>query len=223
MFHSPFGKPAWRTPVRIALLALAGAAVLTAQDPPKPGQWIKHAKLEVGLTDFPAEGLILDIGGGGEGVIGQLKGRQVVAIDLLKRELEDAPGDPLLKIVMDARDLKFLDKTFDTATVFFTFMYIAPDDHAKVIQEIHRVLRPGGRLLVWDVVFPQKSDPNQARILYPLHVRLPGKEINTGYGVRLAEGQGADHFLELAKAAGFEPVSRKDEAGWFHLELRKAG
>jgi len=50
---------------------------------------------------------------------------------------------------------------------------------------------------------------------------LPGKEINTGYGVKIAEGQGADHFLELAKASGFEVISRKDEAGWFHLELKK--
>jgi hypothetical protein len=52
---------------------------------------------------------------------------------------------------------------------------------------------------------------------------LPGKEINTGYGVGIREGQGADHFVELAKAAGFELVSRKDEAGWFQLEFRKAG
>jgi len=40
------------------------------------------------LDDFPAVGWVLDIGGGGEAVIGQLKGAQVVAIDLLPRELE---------------------------------------------------------------------------------------------------------------------------------------
>ena len=39
------------------------------------------------LNDFNAQGYILDIGGGGEGVIGELKGDQVVAIDISKREL----------------------------------------------------------------------------------------------------------------------------------------
>lgn len=194
-----------------------------AQERPGMAQFVIHPKLEVTVPDFPAEGLILDIGGGGEGIIGQLKGRQVVAIDLIKRELEDAPGGPLLKIVMDARSLGFLDGSFDTATVFFTFMYIMPADHAKVFAELHRVLRPGARLLVWDPVFPEKAAPEKPKIMYPLHVRLPGKEVNTGYGVGIREGQGAVHFVELAKAAGFELVTQKDEAGWFFLEFRKAG
>jgi len=206
----------------LAVLVLASSPA-SAQERSGLAQFVIHPKLEVAVPDFPAEGLILDIGGGGEGVIGQLKGRQVVAIDLLRQELEDAPGGPLLKIVMDARALGFLDGSFDTATVFFTFMYIMPPDHAKVFAELHRVLRPGGRLLVWDPVFPEKAAPEKPKIMYPLHVRLPGKDINTGYGVGIREGQGADHFVELAKAAGFELVSRKDEAGWFQLEFRKAG
>lgn len=72
-------------------------------------------------------------------------------------------------------------------------------------------------------MFPRKTDPRQLYVYYPLHIELPGKEINTGYGVKIAEGQGADHFLELASAAGFEVIASKAEKGWFHLELRKTG
>ena len=221
MFRDPFAMSARRPALSVLLAFLAITAVLAAQERPKAEQIQRHAKLEVAVPDFPAEGLILDIGGGGEGVIGQLKGRQVIAVDLSKRELVDAPDGPLLKLVMDARDLKFLDGTFDTATVFFTFMYISPDDHAKVFQEVHRVLRSGGRLLIWDVVFPPKADPAKLWVMYPLHIQLPGKAINTGYGVKFAEGQGAEHFVELAKASGFEVVTRQDGTGWFHLELKK--
>ena len=195
------------------------ASATPAQAKPQP--FATHPRLEVVLTDFPADGLILDIGGGGEGVIGQLKGQQVVAIDLLKQELDEAPGQPLLKIVMDARELKFTDASFSTATVFFTFMYIAPEDHEKVSRELHRVLRPGGKVLVWDPIFPATHDPAKRGIAFPVRVRLPDREINTGYGVPFRDRQGTSHFVELAGKTGFEVMSRRSEDGWFFLDLRK--
>lgn len=48
---------------------------------------------------FPAEGLILDIGGGGEDVIGGVKGEQVVAINLSRRELAGTPPGPLKLVI----------------------------------------------------------------------------------------------------------------------------
>jgi ubiquinone/menaquinone biosynthesis C-methylase UbiE len=118
---------------------------------------------------------------------------------------------------------KFLDKVFPTATVFFTFMYIDPADHAKVFQELHRVLAPGGRLFIWDAEIPAKTDPRQLYVMFPLHVSLPKTEINTGYDVKIVEGQGPAHFIETARRAGFEVVAQKSDKGWFQLELKKAG
>lgn len=205
------------------VLALIGSAVATAQhkEPSPESIWQAERQL-VSVEDFPARGPILDIGGGGEGVIGQLKGRQVIAIDLIKRELEDAPAGPLLKIVMDARDLKFLDGSFATATVFFTFMYIAPTDHEKVFRELHRVLAPGARLLIWDVALPKLEDKRKAVALYPFTIKLPDREISTGYGVHLpGEKQGLAHFEELAQKTGFTIVSKEAAQQWFFLELSK--
>ena len=46
--------------------------------------------VELEIKDFPAEGYILDIGGGGEGVIGRLKGQNVIAIDLRPEKMAEA-------------------------------------------------------------------------------------------------------------------------------------
>ena len=178
-------------------------------------------QLQVNVENFEAQGYILDIGGGGEGVIGQLKGEQVVAIDINKRELEEAPPGPL-KIVMDGRDLKFIDESFSTATVFFTFMYIDSQDHKKVFQELHRVLNEGGRLLIWDVIFPEWTDDQKNTALFPLKITLPQKEIRTGYGVSWPkEGLGLDHYLKLAEETGFSVTAEKLEDNWFYIELKK--
>ena len=55
----------------------------------------------VALHKFGFDGWHLDVGGGGEGIIGQILGDRVVAIDLEMRELEQASGSPALGILMD--------------------------------------------------------------------------------------------------------------------------
>ena len=59
---------------------------------------------EVGVEDFPAAGWVLNIGGG-EGIIGRLKGARVVAVDNARRELEGTPTGPLkvVKIMNSVR------------------------------------------------------------------------------------------------------------------------
>lgn len=177
---------------------------------------------EIVVEDFEATGFILDIGGGGEGVIGRLKGEQVIAIDPSKRELEGAAAGPL-KIIMDATDLQFLDGTFSTATSFYTLMYIkGTDDHKKAFSEVFRVLTPSGRLLIWDAVFPPRFDEDKDIAVFPLTVQLPDEEIDAGYGVLWPEeGHDLSYYVQLAENAGFEVVSRRESNQMFFLELRK--
>lgn len=173
------------------------------------------------VVDFAAAGLILDIGGGGEGVIGQLKGGQVIAIDPSKRELEEAAPGPL-KIVMNAAELQFLDATFQTATSFYTLMYIKEAELKRVFDEVHRVLSPGGRFLVWDAVIPPPGEETKEVAVFQLTVKLPGKTMNVGYGVRWPkQGRSAAYYAGLAEGAGFAIVSRQEAGRRLFLELRK--
>ena len=178
-------------------------------------------KQEVVVNDFDSAGYILDIGGGGEGVIGKLKGEQVIAIDPSKRELEGAAAGPL-KIVMDAKDLQFLDGSFSTATSFFTLMYIKAPDHEKVFSEVFRVLVPGGVFLIWDVIFPQRPDADKDVAVFLFLVKLPHEEIDAGYGMPWTEeGRDSSYYVNLAEQVGFIVVDQREEDHQFFLKLQK--
>lgn len=215
--------------VRTLVWFLVAACVLTssliAQDShpnrPSENRIFRFEQQTVTVEDFAADGHVLDIGGGGEGIIGLLKPAQVVAIDINRRELQDAPAGPL-KIVMDATDMKFLDGSFKTATCFFTLMYMKPADQAKAVAEIFRVLAPGGRLLLWDVVIPERIDRSRDIAVYPLVVKLPGREITTGYGTLWPDRiHGRAYFEDLARGAGFRVARAAENGRTFRLDLVK--
>jgi len=52
-------------------------------------------KAIIDISSLAEDGFILDIGGGGEGIIGLINGRKVISIDLLKNELEETNNDSL--------------------------------------------------------------------------------------------------------------------------------
>jgi hypothetical protein len=58
------------------------------------GQFVADLQ-RIELNPIETKGWILDIGGGGEGIIGQLNGRQVVAIDTSREALEETQNDAL--------------------------------------------------------------------------------------------------------------------------------
>ncbi len=173
------------------------------------------------LEDFPAEGWILDIGGGGEAVIGQLKKSQVVAIDVFPRELAEAPSGPL-KIVMDARELQFLDCTFNTVTAFFSFMFIHPSDREKVLREIYRVLAPRGQFMLWDIDIPQRPERERDMMVFHLQVKLPTMVINTGYGTPYTEQCTTLHdYIVQARDIGFTWIEQGFAGQTFFCKFQK--
>jgi len=176
---------------------------------------------EIIVSDFPATGLILDIGGGGEGVIGQLKGDQVISIDINERELIEAPSKNL-KIVMDACDLKFIDNSFNTAVIFYTLMYIKSSDHEKVFNEVYRVLKHNGKLIIWDVNLPARTGPAPENIAYYFKFKLPNTIINTGYGVRRPDKeQDLQYYIDIAEKTGFRILESSQNGPSLYLEAQK--
>ena len=195
--------------VWIAACLLAAQAQAQEKNPHEgqekidPARVYNYEKQELTLPDFPAEGWILDIGGGGEGVIGRLKGSQVVAIDLYSWGLRRTPPGPL-KLVMDATDLKFLDESFGAVTSFFTLMYMSPEQQDKAMREAFRVLKPEGRMHIWDVDLPVSPDPKKDLVMYPFTFKLPGETVETGYGTFFPkQPMNLAYYSRMAQAAGF--------------------
>jgi len=162
------------------------------------------------LTSVELNGRILDIGGGGEGIIGIYKGAQVITIDSKKSELEEAPDGNYLKIIMDAKDLQFLDGTFETVTAFYLFMYVPMENRKEIFEEIYRVLKEGGELVLWDMVITKKGESNKELYGADVKVIIGDKEIDTGYGTHWNKEQNIKYFIDLGKDVGFK-VSSKQE------------
>jgi SAM-dependent methyltransferase len=115
----------------------------------------------------PAEASVLDIGcGPGQlaiRVAGQRPGLHVTGVDLdpamiaragahAAREFAlDDPAKPAF-LVGDAAALPFADRSFDLAVSTFSLHHWS--DPAAGFAELYRVLRPGGRVLIWDIAGP---------------------------------------------------------------------
>ena len=104
-------------------------------------------------------------------------GSQLDVVDVLPIQLENlsrklAPDDPVLLWQMDSRELKFAENSFDCVLLFF-LMHEQPDVvRRQTLAEAHRVLRPGGRLIIVDYAKP--SGWNVFRL--PLRLILPRLE-----------------------------------------------
>lgn len=166
---------------------------------------------------------ILDLGGGGAGVIGRLFGKAVTAVDLRQSELDETPNGPI-KVVADARNLPFESNHFATATAFYFFMYLNSSDYLAVLNEAYRTLAPGGDFYIWDTVIQEQGTDPATLFAVPVAVKLPNQWIKTAYGVswkgRLLN---ATILEKLAETAGFiVQKSMTDHQNAFLLLLHKS-
>lgn len=163
------------------------------------------------------DGTVLDIGGGGEGIIGRLYADQVTAIDNRQEELDEAPG-ACRKLLMDATALDFASDSFDHVTSFYTLMFMDSEEQRQAVEEAARVLKPGGMLHIWDCeivsAWPEPFCVN-------LEISLPDERITTTYGVGKQGSQDAQSMKRICRDAGLFLVTENRSDEGFHLVFRK--
>lgn len=168
-----------------------------------------------GIPDL--QGRILDVGGGGEGIIGRFFGNQVIAIDNRQEELDEAP-DVCEKRVMDAACLDFDVETFDTVTFFYSLMYMNLDTQKQAMKEAARVLKPEGGLYVWDTDIPSAfPEPFVAQLEIP----IGSETIHTAYGIVKRDSQDSDSITAIALSNGLRLQEMRKEEGHFCLHFTK--
>jgi len=173
----------------------------------------------VDISDIVFAGRILDIGGGGEGIISQHSGESVIAIDKRADELAETP-DIGTKIIMDACQLNFLDGYFDNVTCFYTLMYMDSPQIERFLSEAYRVMKTGSLFWIWDVIIP--IEPSADVFIAQLEVTISNRRtIKTGYGVSWSKEQSLIAIKTLCEKAGFHYESGSENAESFFLCFSK--
>ncbi len=124
-------------------------------------RWKRHAARTACKT-LPENGRALDVGCGTGDMAGLMRkerpNAQIVGVDLSPDMLEVAEEkykkDPRMSFFQaDASELPFEDAEFDTAVISFALRNTS--DYKKVLSEMIRVVKPGGRICCIDSFVPK--------------------------------------------------------------------
>jgi ubiquinone/menaquinone biosynthesis C-methylase UbiE len=164
------------------------------------------------LLPFPPGERVLDLGCGQMSLLVRLRARVALAagscgidsssvmVQLAGRALRQRGLDrDLFVLQASATALPLRAGTFDAVLCSHLLKHLSAQDLRAVLHEVHRVLRPGGRLLIWEFAPP----PHPALLsgyLWVARVLLRAPRI---YALR---GEAA--LAELGRAAGFTRVRR---------------
>lgn len=176
---------------------------------------------KIALKQIQTEGLILDVGGGGEGLVSRIGGTKVCAVDIRMSEIREAQihGPPSNWFVGDGQVLCFQENVFDVVTLWFSLGYMSDwSIKQRVLEEAHRVLGKSGRLSILAIRIQESCE----RLTFWGHFTFPdGMTSQVGYGVRGGQEQTLGPITELLSDIGFKIRSHEDNNEWFEIQAIK--
>jgi ubiquinone/menaquinone biosynthesis C-methylase UbiE len=115
----------------------------------------EYAEEALRIAAPSASARVLDVGCG-PGILAFVAAPQVARVDavdfspgMIEQVRARCSRDGVQNVhaaVMDAQSLGFADQSFDAAFSLFAFMFVP--DRARAFRELHRVLKPGGRVVI---------------------------------------------------------------------------
>ena len=176
---------------------------------------------QINLEDLSDSIRILDIGGGGEGLVSRIAGTRVCAVDYRMSEIQEAQihNPPANWFVADGCSLPFKGESFDLCTLWFSLGYMSTlTIKRQVIQEAYRSLKQNGII----AILASRIDCDDERFIFHALFTLPdGTLSKVGYGVRGKQNQTASSICSLLKEIGFEDIQAEDYEWWFKIKAIK--
>lgn len=177
--------------------------------------WRRATRLA--LNPQPGE-RILDLAAGTGSSTAALaeSGAQVVACDLSEGMIEvGRQRHPELEFVQgDATNLPFADASFDAATISFGLRNVV--DTRRALEEMARVVKPGGRLVICEVSHPTWKP---LKLGYDFYLQ----QVLTRIALMLSsDGAAYDYLIESIKDWPDQVVLGRliAECGWTHVQYR---
>lgn len=112
-------------------------------------------------------------------------------------------------VVDDSSQLQFEDQSFDTVTIIAALNHIP--NRQQVVEEAHRVLRSGGRIIVTMIT------PRLSRAWHLIRSHWDADQTERGMGPDEVYGLTHDQVRELLEGAGFQVVREEN----FMLQINR--
>jgi len=174
------------------------------------------------LPTLPDDGLILDIGGGGEAIVSRIWRERVFAVDIQLNKIREAHIYPVGHtnwFLCDGGRLCFGNGIFSAVSLWFSLAYMRTwEKKREVIREAFRTLSPNGVLSLLAATIGGECEKHILRVRF----ELPDGTISeTGYGLMGQQTQSLEETEEVFQEIGFSVNQSEEYDYWFRIEAVK--